>query len=338
MIDHTFKGDSVRKLSVTVLILLLGFLGFQANTYASTTAGNVGIWWSVHLGYETFQVGPHHAATTEKAKRMIDHYRELGVPAMLVEGWNEGWEYRNKREDIPHFSQAAADYDLEEVVRYGRERGVEIVLHHETMGNIPHYEASLEDSFKMCQRLGIRYIKGGYAGKLKPLGTIKHSQIMVRHYRKLIELAAKYRIMVNIHEPIKMTGWRRTYPNYMTSEGGRGMEFNAWSEGNSPEHGLIIPFTRALAGPMDYNTGIFDIKFDLLKKKGYNWRKERRKGKYPSDPGPCVHTTLAKQLAQYVIFHSPMQMVPDIPENYLDRPEYQFIRDVDDHMLSDHIE
>jgi alpha-glucosidase len=150
---------------------------------------------------------------------------------------------------------------------------------------------------------------------------------MVRHYRKQLETAAKYGIMLNIHEPIKQTGIQRTYPNFMTAEGVRGMEFEAWSEGNPPSHTVTIPFTRMLAGPVDYNAGIFDIQFESIDEKEFNWRKPKKK--YPKNPGPSVKTTLAKQLALHVVLFSPLQMSPDLPENYHDHPAFKFIQDVD---------
>lgn len=286
-----------------------------------------GIWWSVHLGYETFEIGPHHAGTTEKTKEMIDFASESGLKGVLVEGWNKGWDKRGRSDEIPDYLNGTDDYNLEYLVDYAKSKGVEMIIHHETFGNIAHYEKYLEPSFKMIRDLGLSSVKGGYAGSINPSDQFKHGQFMVRHYRKQLELAAKYGIMLDIHEPIKQTGLRRTYPNFMTTEGVRGMEFAAWSDGNPPSHTVTIPFTRMLAGPVDYNAGIFDIKYKSLDEKEFNWRKPKKH--YPRNPGPCVKTTLAKQLALHVVLFSPMQMSPDLPENYRGHPAFKFLQDVD---------
>jgi len=286
-----------------------------------------GIWWSVHLGFETFEIGPHHAGTTEKTKKIIDAASELGLTGVLVEGWNKGWDKRNKSDSIPDFLNSTDDYDLNYLVCYAKSKQVELIIHHETFGNIAHYEEFMEPSFKMIKELGLSSVKGGYAGDINPSNQFKHGQFMVRHYRKQLEMAAKYGIMLDIHEPIKQTGIRRTYPNFMTAEGVRGMEFAAWSEGNPPSHTVTIPFTRMLAGPVDYNAGIFDIKFKSLANKKFNWRNS--KARYPKNPGPSVKTTLSKQLALHVVLFSPMQMSPDLPENYIGHPAFKFLQDVD---------
>lgn len=286
-----------------------------------------GIWWSVHLGFETFQIGPHHAGTTEKTKAIIDFASESGLKGVLVEGWNKGWANRSNKKDIPDFLNATDDYNLKYLAQYAKSKNVELIVHHETFGNIAHYEKYMEQSFQMMKRLGLSLVKGGYAGSINPKGQHKHGQFMVRHHRKQLKTAAKYGIMLDVHEPVKQTGIRRTYPNMMTAEGVRGMEFAAWSEGNPPSHTVTIPFTRMLAGPVDYNAGIFDIKFDRLKQKKFNWRKRRKK--YPKNPEPCVKTTLAKQLALHVVLFSPMQMSPDLPENYKGHPAFKFLQDVD---------
>ena len=262
-----------------------------------------------------------------KLKRMIDAASDLGITGVLVEGWNKGWDKRGKSKTIPEYLNATDDYDLEYLVDYAKSKNVEMIIHHETFGNIAHYEEFMEPSFKMIKELGLSSVKGGYAGEINPSDQHKHGQFMVRHYRKQLETAAKYGIMLDIHEPIKQTGLRRTYPNFMTAEGVRGMEFAAWSEGNPPSHTVTIPFTRMLAGPVDYNAGIFDVKFKSLDNKEFNWRKP--KSKYPKNPGPSVKTTLTKQLALHVVLFSPMQMSPDLPENYIGHPAFKFLQDVD---------
>lgn len=281
----------------------------------------IGIWWEMHLGKSSWSMNPidgswannskNHGATTLNAKYYIDFAAKNNIKGVLIEGWNTGWEYWGADTlDYFDFVTPYADFDIQEVVKYANDNGVEIIGHHETGGQAENYEKHLENAFAFYNELGIRAIKTGYAGQIIPKGEYHHGQYMVRHYRKVLETAAKYRIMLDAHEPIAATGLRRTYPNMMTREGVRGMEYNAWSDGNPPEHTTIIPFTRMLSGPIDYTPGIFDLTFDEYKDK------ER------------VQTTLAKQLAYYVIIYSPMQMAADLPENYLNNPAFEFIRKV----------
>ncbi|MGB5529551.1 MAG: glycoside hydrolase family 97 protein [Ignavibacteriaceae bacterium] len=286
----------------------------------------MGIWWEMHLGKSTWDMkSGKHGATTENAKLYIDFASENGIGALLIEGWNTGWENwigTEDREGIFDFVTPYPDYDLKEVVRYAKEirqgsvqpgrEGVSIIMHHETSAAIMTYKKQMDTAFALCKSLGIHAVKTGYVGQILPDGEYHHGQWMVNHYRKVMEKAAEYQIMIDVHEPIKPTGLRRTYPNLMSAEGLRGQEFNAWSPdgGNPPEHLTIIPFTRMLAGPIDYTPGIFDIKFDKYKKENQ------------------VNTTLAHQLALYVVIYSPMQMAADLPENYRGHPAFQFIRDV----------
>ena len=268
-----------------------------------------GIWWGMHTGKYSWHSGTKHGATTENAKRYIDFNAENGIPGLLIEGWNKGWDSWS-RDNVFDFITPYADFDLNEVVRYAGEKGVRLIGHHETGGNIPVYEQNIDSAFKLYASLGIHAVKTGYAGKIKPEGYHHHGQWMVNHYREVVIKAAEYKIMIDAHEPIKPTGIRRTYPNMMTREGVRGMEYNAWSEGNPPEHTCILPFTRMLAGPLDYTPGIFDLFFN-------EYRPNRR-----------VYTTLANQLALYVVLYSPLQMAADLPENYEGHPAFQFIKDV----------
>ena len=276
----------------------------------------VGIWWEMHLGKSSWDMASgKHGATTENAKRQIDFAYENNIQAVLIEGWNTGWERWigfEDREGVFDFVTPYSDYDLEEVVRYAQEKNIEIIMHHETSAAVRTYEQQLDTAFGLCKKLGINAVKTGYVGKIIPKGEYHHGQFMVNHYRKVFETAAKYQIMVNAHEPIKDTGERRTYPNMISREGLRGQEFNAWSSdsGNPPEHLPIVAFTRMLAGPIDYTPGIFDIKFDKYKKDNQ------------------VNTTLAQQLALYVVISSPIQMAADLLENYEGHPAFQFIRDV----------
>ncbi len=268
-----------------------------------------GIWWGMHIDKYTWHEGDKHGATTKNAKELIDFSAKHNIPGMLVEGWNPGWKSWLSGNNVQDYTRPADDFDIEEVVEYGREKGVGLIGHHESGANVPMYERQLKDAFQYYDDLGINAVKTGYAGGMKPEGMHHHGQWMVNHYRKVVKLAAKHKIMVDAHEPIKPTGIGRTWPNMMTREGVRGMEWNAWSPGNPPEHTTIIPFTRVLGGPVDYTPGIFDLTFNEYK------------------PDNRVWTTLAKQLAYYVILYSPMQMAADLPENY-DHPAFQFINDV----------
>lgn len=273
----------------------------------------VGIWWAIHLGLYTWGSGPNHGATTENAKRYVDFAAKHGLAGVLVEGWNLGWDGNwVTAKDAFDFTTPYPDFDIEEVSRYAAEKGVRLIGHHETGADVENYERQMEDAFAFYEKLGVDTVKTGYAGVLVDDREWHHGQYMVQHYRRVVELAAKHKIMLNVHEPIKDTGIRRTYPHMMTREGARGMEYNSKSRdgGNPPEHTTILPFTRLLGGPFDYTPGIFELLFEEAR------------------PNNRVNTTLAKQLALYVVIYSPLQMVADLPENYEGHPAFQFIIDV----------
>jgi len=256
-----------------------------------------------------------HGATTENAKRYIDFAAENNIGAVLVEGWNTGWEHWigfEDREGVFDFVTPYEDYDLEEVVRYANEKGVEMIMHHETSAAPRTYEQQLDTAYALMQRLGIHSVKTGYVGKIIPAGEYHHGQWMVNHYRKVLETAAEYEVAVNAHEPIKATGIRRTFPNAISREGLRGQEFNAWSVegGNPPDHLPTVAFTRMLAGPIDFTPGIFNMKLAPYKEESQ------------------INTTLAHQLALYVVIYSPVQMAADLLEHYEDHPAFEFIREV----------
>jgi alpha-glucosidase len=268
----------------------------------------MGIWWSMHTKLHTWEKGPHHGATTENMKRWIDFASKHNISSILAEGWNEGWEGDWTISGNFNFTKPYSDFDIDEITAYGRAHHVGIIGHHETGGNVANYENQLEGAFQYLQKHGISRVKTGYVNRL-PGGERHQGQFMIRHYQKVLETAAKYHVMLNVHEPVKDTGLRRTYPNMMTREGARGTEYEAWSTGNPPSHTTILPFTRCLAGPLDYTPGIFNLKFD-------------ESGTYR------VHTTLAKQLALYVVIYSPLQMAADLPEHYENHPAFKFIEDV----------
>lgn len=282
----------------------------------------VGVWWGMHLGVETWAMDDRHGATTENAKRHIDFAAANNIQGVLFEGWNEGWENWGGSQSFD-FTKPYADFDIAEIVRYARERGIEIIGHHETGGNIPDYERQLERAVKWYADLGIHNLKTGYAGGISG-GNNHHGQYMVRHYQHVVETAAKYRMTVNAHEPIKDCGIRRTWPNMMSREGARGKEWDAWSAGNPPSHEVTLPFTRLLAGPMDFTPGTFDILYE-------NTRNSPRRKLWNCGPevDMRVNTTLAKQIAEWVIIYSPVQMASDLIENYEGHPAFRFFRDFD---------
>lgn len=290
-----------------------------------------GVWWEMHLGKSSWDYGMEmidgqwtdtgkahgrHGATTENVKRFIDFSAKHNIKGVLVEGWNTGWERWigfEDREGVFDFVTTYPDYDLDEVVRYGNEKGVDIIMHHETSAATETYRKQQDSAFALMQKHGIHSVKTGYVGKILPKGEYHHGQYMVNQYNSTVEKAAKYQVAINAHEPIKATGLRRTYPNTISREGLRGQEFNAWSQdgGNPPEHLPIVAFTRMLAGPIDFTPGIFNIKFN-------DYKTENQ-----------VNTTLAQQLALYVVIYSPIQMAADLVEHYEANPEpLQFIKDV----------
>src|SRR5437773_4068778 len=312
-------ADRAGDLAPSVLGLNLNPPNVLASTDWIKPMKYVGIWWWMHIGTMTWASGPKHGATTANTKRYIDFAAANGIGGVLVEGWNLGWDgdwIANR--NAFSFTQAYPDYDTKALAAYAKQKGVKLIAHNETSGGIENYERQMDSAFALYHSLGIDAIKSGYVADLTSEGHSHHGQYMVRHYRTVVEKAAKYGIMLDVHEPIHDTGERRTYPNMMTREGARGQEYNAWGGegGNPPEHETILFFTRLLAGPMDFTPGIFDI----LIARGTG--RPRR----PEEPRP--RTTLAKQLALYVVLYSPLQMAADLPENYEHQPAFQFIRDV----------
>lgn len=293
----------------------------------------IGIWWGMHVGKYTWNYADinnvklgevdwnllkpngKHGATTENTKRYIDFAAKHGIDAVLVEGWNVGWEdwFGNWKEEVFDFVTPYPDFDVDELEKYAKEKNVKLIMHHETSASVTNYERRLDEAFNFMKDHGYNSVKTGYVGKIIPRGEHHDSQWMVNHYTRVVEKAAKYHITVDSHESVRLTGLHRTYPNWLAAEAARGNEFNAWSKGNPPEHETILPFTRFIGGPMDYTPGIFQIKMDY-----YN-------------PGSIyqVHTTLAKQLALYVTIYSPIQMAADLPENYERFPDaFTFIEQV----------
>jgi alpha-glucosidase len=281
----------------------------------------VGIWWAMHIKQATWGSGPTHGATTAETKRYIDFAAQHGFSGVLVEGWNVGWDgdwFSNGKQF--RFTEPHPDFDLKAVTDYARSKGVRLIGHHETAADLGNYEPQMRDAFDLYEQVGVRQVKTGYvadAGDIRRIaenGVEVHEwhdgQYTVDHHERLLVEAAKRRISINTHEPVKDTGLRRTYPNWLSREGARGQEYNAWgTPPNPPEHVAMLPFTRMLAGPMDYTPGIVALD-------GYDGKNR-------------VQHTLAKELSLYVVLYSPVQMAADLPENYDRHPDaFQFIRDV----------
>ncbi len=274
----------------------------------------IGIWWEMHLDESSWASGPNHGATTENAMRYIDFAAEHGFRGVLIEGWNVGWDgnwFGNGRDYS--FTQPYPDFDIEVLAEYARERGVRIIGHHETGGNIDVYERQLDDAMTFYERLGIDAVKSGYVadagGIIAPDGEggetfVWHDgQEQVNHHLRVVQEAAEHRIAVNPHEPVKDTGLRRTYPNWVSREGARGAEYDAWAvPKNDPGHVPELIFTRLLSGPMDYTSGVFSLE-----------------GRGATEPD--IPSTLARQLAFYIAIYSPIQMVADLPENIVAYPQ-----------------
>jgi alpha-glucosidase len=280
----------------------------------------VGVWWEIHKGqseWSTESALPH-GATTENVKRYIDFAAAHGIPYVLAEGWNEGWATQYTTQD---FLTPTPDFDLEEVVAYARSRGVSWMAHNETGGNASNYIDQIEPAYSLYERLGVHAVKTGYAGSTT-IDGVEHNhydQAMVNHYRDTIRRAARHHLSIEAHEIVKDTGERRTYPNILTREAVRGMEWEAWSEGNPPEHLVNMPFTRMVAGPMSYTPGIFDVTWDPGGPGRPPWRTLET---------TRVHSTRAAQLAMYPVYLSGLQMLADVPEHYEGQPELEFLERV----------
>lgn len=293
----------------------------------------IGVWWemitgksswaytdeipSVQLGITDFtKAKPNgkHAANTQHVKEYIDFAAKHGFDAVLVEGWNEGWEdwFGHEKDYVFDFVTPYPDFDVKGIHEYAKSKGVKMIMHHETSGSTRNYERHLDKAFQFMNDNGYDAAKTGYVGNILPLGEHHYSQSTLNHYQYVIEKAADYKIMINAHEAVRPTGICRTYPNMIANESARGTEFQAFG-GSKANHTTLLPFTRLLGGPMDYTPGIFEM--DIAKLNPNN--------------NSHVNTTLANQLGLYVVMYSPLQMAADLPENYnrfLDA--FQFIKDV----------
>ena len=315
-------GDKAVDLINSSLILNLNEPSKIADTSWIKPQKYIGVWWGLHLGTHTWTMGPRHGATTENALRHIDFAAANNIQGVLFEGWNEGWENWGKTQHFDYV-KPYADFDLDRIAAYAREKNIELWMHNETGGNIPEYEAALETAMQRYAGLGVHAVKTGYAGGFRD-GQLHHSQYGVRHYQRVVETAARYGIVIDAHEPIKDTGIRRTWPNMMTREGARGMEWNAWSEGNSAEYLCTLPFVRLRSGPWACPPGVFDL--DYSRVRGRETGMQEWNG---DNNSCCIKTTLARQIANWVIIYSPLQMASDLIENYEGHPAFQFFRDFD---------
>lgn len=293
----------------------------------------VGVWWemitgksswaytddlkAVKLGitdYTKTKPNGKHGANTPHVKELIDFASDHGFDGVLVEGWNIGWEdwFGNSKDYVFDFMTPYPDFDLIGIKNYAKEKGVEMIMHHETSASVRNYERHLDHAYQFMKDHGYNSVKSGYVGDILPRGENHYSQWMVNHYQYALEKAADYKIMVNAHEAVRPTGISRTYPNLISNESARGTEYQAFG-GSKANHVTVLPFTRLLGGPMDYTPGIFEMDISKLN----------------PDNTSHVNSTIANQLALYVTMYSPLQMAADLPENYnrfLDA--FQFIKDV----------
>ena len=256
-----------------------------------------------------------HGATTANVKRYIDLAAKNGFDAVLVEGWDVGWEdwFGQYKENVFDFVTPYGDFDVKGLHTYAASKKVKLIMHHETSASVTNYERQMDTAYRFMKANGYDAVKTGYVGHIIPRGEHHDGQWMVNHYLRVAQKTASYKIMLDAHEPVRPTGLCRTYPNWLACEAARGMEFNAWSEGNKPRHDEILPFTRFMGGPMDYTPGIFQLDLSY-------WDKNKKE---------TIHTTLAKQLALYVNICSPLQMAADLPEIYEKKMDaFQFIKDV----------
>lgn len=272
----------------------------------------IGIWWELHKYMRTWYYGPQHGATTERTKEYIDFAAAHNIQAVLVEGWNKGWDGNWMKNSTGFsFTEAYPDYDFDEVMKYAASKGVQMIIHNETAANTEHYFSQIDSAYALYQKYGMHYIKTGNVNLLMDSKEEHDGQYGVNRLHEVVEKAAQYQINVDEHEPCIPTGLCRTWPNLMTGEAIRGQEHDAWEVdgGNKPEHQTVCPFIRGLAGPMDYTFGTFDFS-------------------NPNTPTSRVKTTISKQLAQYVVIYSPLQMASDLYEAYEGVKAFDFISDV----------
>ena len=327
-------ADNSSELLMSNLILNLNDDPDENKDFSWVKPGKyMGVWWEmIGTNESTWWESKYHGAKTEKVKNYLDFASKHNFDGLLVEGWNKGWypEWCCRGDGIPFsFTETFDDFDIDFLSNYGLERNISLIGHHETGGQIQSYENQMEDAFKMYNKYGIKNIKTGYVNDVSKNikiydenGDISkewhHGQYMVNHFQKVIDVAAKYKLMIKTHEPIKDTGLRRTFPNFISREGAKGQEFNGFSS-NGVNHATDLPFTRLLSGPMDYTPGVFQLN---------NFR-YTEPGSGIIDKDAIIPSTIAKELALYVVYYSPMQMAADLPRHYKKHPEaFEFIKAV----------
>ena len=325
-------SDDARQMLASNLILNLNEPCKLTDTSWIHPTKYCGVWWemiaggkpwsytfdlpSVHIGETDYtKVKPNglHPANTANVKRYIDFAAKNGLQQVLVEGWNIGWEdwFGHWKEDVFDFVTPYPDFDIKYLNEYAHEKGVKLMMHHETSASTANYERRMEKAYELMNKYGYDAVKSGYVGDIIPRGEYHYSQSMINHYLHCVKEAAKHHIMVNAHEAVRPTGLCRTYPNLVGNESARGTEYEAFG-GSEPYHTVILPFTRLQGGPMDYTPGILETKLN-------KWCNNQS----------YVHTTLVGQLALYLTMYSPLQMAADLPENYEKYDDaFQFIRDV----------
>jgi hypothetical protein len=326
-------SDDARDILASKLTLNLNEPSKIANTSWIKPVKYVGVWWEMITGksswaytneYPSIQLGitdftkakPNgtHGANNTNVKKYIDFAAKNGFDAVLVEGWNQGWEdwYGNSKDFVFDFVTPYPDFDVKGLHAYAKAKGIKMIMHHETSSSVRNYERHLDTAYKFMKANGYDAVKSGYVGDILPRGENHYSQWIINHYQYAIEKAADYKIMVNAHEAVRPTGICRTYPNLIGNESARGTEYQAFG-GSKPNHVTLLPFTRLVGGPMDYTPGIFEMDISKLS---------------PSNKSH-VNSTIANQLALYVTMYSPLQMAADIPENYEKFYDaFQFIKDV----------
>lgn len=325
-------SDDAREILASKMILNLNEPTKYEDTSWIKPVKYIGVWWemitgkstwsytdlpSVKLGvtdYSKTKPNGKHAANNTKVKEYIDFAALHGFDAVLVEGWNEGWEdwFGKTKDYVFDFVTPYPDFDVKELNRYAASKGVKLMMHHETSGSVRNYERHMDKAYQFMVDNGYNSVKSGYVGDMIPRGEYHYGQWLVNHYLYAVTKAAEYKIMVNAHEAVRPTGLCRTYPNLIGNESARGTEYEAFG-GNNADHTTILPFTRLMGGPMDYTPGIFVTQVNKIN----------------PDNNSFVHSTLARQLALYVTMYSPLQMAADLPEHYnqyLDA--FQFIKDV----------
>ncbi len=326
-------SDDARDILDSKITLNLNEPSKIADTHWIKPMKYIGVWWelitgksswaytndfpSIQLGktdYDSATPNGTHGANTAHVKSYIDFAAAHGFDGVLVEGWNQGWEdwYGNSKEYVFDFVSPYPDFDIKSIQEYAKQKGVEMIMHHETSGSIRNYERHMDTAYQFMKDHGYNAVKSGYVGDILPRGEYHYSQWVVNHYQYALEKAAEYEIMINAHEAVRPTGISRTYPNLIANESARGTEYQAFG-GSKANHVTVLPFTRLIGGPMDYTPGIFEMDISKLN---------------PNN-NSHVNATIANQLALYLTMYSPLQMAADLPENYMRFPEaFEFIKEV----------